>query len=214
MGAAGLALSPWKLAQGAPLPAAPMGLPLPGQVLTMDLGGTVWTLQQVGGNEKLSAQVPGDHYSDLLRAGKIPDPYYRDNNKLVQWAAQSAWVYQRTFEVTPQQLAMKNVELVCHGLDTLATVTLNGKKLGSPNNMFRTWVYDLKQALKPGTNDLEIQFQPVPDQAETNAWAEAYFKLHPNVLPDDVKQMSSVRASMHNRSWGWIRKAPYQWGWD
>ena len=106
------------------------------------------------------------------------------------------------------------MELVCHGLDTFATVTLNGTLLGSTNNMFRTWVYDVRQALKPGTNDLEIQFQPVPDQAETNAWSEAYLKEHPNVLPDDVKQQSSVRASMHNRSWGWIRKAPYQWGWD
>ena len=214
MGAAGLALSPWKLARGAPLSAAPMGLPLPGQVLTMDLGGTAWTLQQAGKSEKLPAQVPGDHYSDLLRAGKIPDPYYRDNNMAVQWAAKTGWVYQRTFEVTPLQLAMKNVELVCHGLDTFATVTLNGTTLGSTDNMFRTWVFEVRQALKPGTNDLQIQFQPVPDQAETNAWSEAYLKEHPNVLPDDAKQQASVRASMHNRSWCWVRKAAYQWGWD
>ena len=102
----GLVLSPWRFARGAQLPAAPAGVPLPGQVLTLDLGGTAWTLQQVGESEKLPAQVPGDHYSDLLRAGKIPDPYYRDNNKAVQWAAKTGWVYQRTFEATPQQLAM------------------------------------------------------------------------------------------------------------
>ncbi len=214
MGVTGWALNPWEFARGAQLPAAPAGTPLPSQVLTMDLGGTAWTLQQVGQNDKLPAQVPGDHYSDLLRAGKIPDPYDRDNNKAVQWAAQTGWIYRTTFEATPQQLAMRTVELVCHGLDTFATVTLNGTALGSTNNMFRTWVYDVKQALKPGKNDLEIQFLPVPDQAETNAWSEAYLKEHPNVLPDDVKLQSSVRASMHNRSWGWIRKAPYQWGWD
>ena len=154
MGVTGFALSPWKFARGAQLPAAPAGMPLPSKVLTMDLGGSAWTLQQAGENEKLPAQVPGDHYSDLLRAGKIPDPYYRDNNEAVQWAAKTGWVYQRSFEVTPQQLAMRNVELVCHGLDTFATVTLNGTALGSTDNMFRTWVYDVKQALKPGTNDL------------------------------------------------------------
>jgi beta-mannosidase len=214
MGVAGLALSRWEQARGAQLSTEPDGQPLSSRVLISDLSGTAWTLQQVGQSEKLPAQVPGDHYSDLLRAGKIPDPYYRDNNKAVQWAAQTGWIYRRTFEATPQQLALGTVELVCHGLDTLATVTLNGTLLGSTNNMFRTWVFDVKQALKAGTNDLEIQFQPVPDQAETNAWAEAYFKLHPNVLPDDVKQVARVRASMHNRSWGWIRKAPYQWGWD
>jgi beta-mannosidase len=214
MGVAGWMLSRWEQTRGAQLAVAPAGMPLPSQVLTMDLGGPTWTLQQVGQSEKLPAQVPGDHYSDLLRAGKIPDPYYRDNNQAVQWAAKTGWVYQRTFEVTPQQLALGTVELVCHGLDTFATVTLNGTVLGSTDNMFRTWVYDVKHALKPGTNDLEIQFQPVPDQAETNALSEAYIKEHPNVLPDDVKQQSSVRASMHNRSWCWIRKAPYQWGWD
>ena len=153
MGVAGLALSRWEQVRGAELPAVPAVSPLPGSVLILDLGGTAWTLQQVGQSEKLSAQVPGDHYSDLLRAGKIPDPYYRDNNKAVQWAAQTGWIYQRTFEATPEQLAMGTVELVCHGLDTLATVTLNGTLLGSTNNMFRTWVYDVKQALKAGTND-------------------------------------------------------------
>ncbi len=186
----------------------------------MDLGGMAWTLQQVGKSAKLPAQVPGDNYSDLLRAGKIPDPYYRDNNKdrmgndIKDEAALTGWIYRRTFEATTKQFAAKTVELVCHGLDTLATVTLNGVVLGSTNNMFRTWIFDVKQALKPGSNELEIQFQPVPDHAETNALTEAYLKEHPNVLPDDVKQQSSVRASMHNRSWGWIRKAPYQWGWD
>ena len=213
IGVTGLALTPRRFARGAQLPAAPV--PLPSQVLTMDLGGAAWTLQQVGQSEKLPSQVPGDHYSDLLRAGKIPDPYYRDNNKAVQWAAQTGWIYQRTFEVTQQQLAMRTVELVCHGLDTFATVTLNGTLLGSTNNMFRTWVFDVKQALKPGTNELEIQFQPVPGQAETNAWTDAYFKEHPNVLGDDPQHDDRrARSFWHNRSWGWIRKAPYQWGWD
>ena len=202
MGVAGWALSRWEQTRGAELPAAPAGPPLPGRVLIFDLGGNAWTLQQVGQSEKLPAQVPGDHYSDLLRAGKIPDPYYRDNNKAVQWAAQTGWIYRTTFEAAPQQLAMRTVELVCHGLDTFATVTLNGALLGSTDNMFRTWIYDVKHALKPGTNDLEIQFQPLPDQAETNRSTEAYFKLHPDVLPDDVQHdgRSQSRARFLARS--------------
>ena len=207
MGVAGLTLSPRKFARAEPVPAAPAGMPLPSQVLTMDLGGTDWTLQQDGGSEKLPAQVPGDHYSDLLRAGKIPDPYYRDNNQAVQSAAKTGWVYERTFEVTPQQLAMKNVELVCHGLDTFATVTLNGTKLGSTNNMFRTWVFDVRKVLKPGANALQIQFQPLPDRAVIKGWTDAYMMAHPNVHPDGDKSHSW-------KDWSWVRKAPYQWGWD
>jgi beta-mannosidase len=177
---------------------------LPSQVLRMDLGGTAWTLQQAGQNEKLPAQVPGDNFSDLLRAGKIPDPYYRDNNTAVQWVAKTGWSYQRTFEVTPQQLAMEHVELVCHGLDTWGTVTLNGTVLGTTNNMFRTWVFDARQALKPGLNDLQIHFEPLPEADEIYTWTEAYAKAYPKVHIDKP----------HWRAWGWIRKAPYQWGWD
>jgi beta-mannosidase len=216
MGVAGWGLSRHEQTWGAQLPVPPSGPPLPSRALIFDLGKTAWTLQQAGQSEKLPAQVPGDHYSDLLRAGKIPDPYYRDNNKAVQWAAQTGWIYRTTFESTPQQLAMKYVELVCHGLDTFATVTLNGTTLGSTNNMFRTWVFDVKQAIKPGANDLEIHFQPLPDQAEISGWTEAYFKLHPDVLPDDAnhdgRSQSRARASWQDRSW--IRKAAYQWGWD
>ena len=204
MGVAGLTLNPWRIARGEQLAATPAGMPLPSQVLTQDLGGTAWTLQQAGQSEKLPAQVPGDHYSDLLRAGKIPDPYYRDNNTAVQWAAKTGWSYQRTFEATPEQLAMEHVELVCHGLDTWGTVTLNGTVLGTTNNMFRTWTFDARKALKPGSNDLQIQFQPLPDPDGIYAWTEAYAKAHPGVQTDKA----------HWRAWGWFRKAPYQWGWD
>jgi beta-mannosidase len=209
MGVAGWALSPWRLARAAQLPAAPVGMSLPSQVLTTDLGGTAWTLQQAGQSEKLPAQVPGDHYSDLLRAGKIPDPYYRDNNTSVQWAANTGWTYQRTFEVTPQQLAMTTVELVCHGLDTFATVTLNGTVLGSTNNMFRTWVFDVRRALKLGTNDLHIQFHPLPEPAEIQGWIKDYVKLHPVMGGDGWGKPQPWR-----KWWSWIRKAPYQWSWD
>ena len=213
IGAASWARTGWEQMRGSQLAAPPFGSPLPGRVLTMDLGGTAWTFQQVGQGDKLPAQVPGDHYSDLLRAGKIPDPYYRDNNKAVQWAAQTGWIYRRSFDVAPQQLAMRNVELVCHGLDTYATITLNGTLLGSTDNMFRTWVYDVKQALRPGTNTLEIQFQPLPDKAQTDSWTEAYFKLHPEILAGDAKLQARARSFwQHGRCW--IRKAPYQWGWD
>ena len=138
--------------------------------------------QQAGESEKLPAQVPGDHYSDLLRAGKIPDPYYRDNNKAVQWAAKTGWTYQRTFEATPQQLAMKNVELVCHGLDTLATVRLNGAALGSTNNMFRTWVLTCGKHSSRARTISKSSFSRCPMQAEINGWTEAYAKLHPEVF--------------------------------
>ena len=38
-----------------------------------------WTLEVSGQGEKIQAKVPGSVYADLLAAGKMKDPYYRDN---------------------------------------------------------------------------------------------------------------------------------------
>ena len=38
-----------------------------------------WRLQMPGLAEAVPAQVPGSVYADLLAAGKMEDPYYRDN---------------------------------------------------------------------------------------------------------------------------------------
>ncbi len=215
LGAAGFYLTPRDYAQGSPVH------PLPGRVLTTDLGGDAWTFSQDGATESLPARVPGDQYTDLLRAGKIPDPYVRDNNKLVQWAAQKSWIYERTFQADPEQLAPKNVELVCHGLDTFATVTLNGVRLGSTNNMFRTWVFDVRHQIKAGPNVLQIKFDPLPDDKEIAAMTAAYIAAHPEVDPPVAATPSPSpapagaahpRVIFHPRSW--VRKAPYQWGWD
>jgi len=34
-------------------------------------------------------QVPGCIHTDLLAAGKIADPFYRDNEKDVQWVGET-----------------------------------------------------------------------------------------------------------------------------
>jgi beta-mannosidase len=61
----------------------------------------------------------------LLAAGCIPDPFVADNEKRVQWVAESDWEYRRSFVIAPELLSEEHLWLVCDGLDTLATVTLN-----------------------------------------------------------------------------------------
>ncbi len=51
------------------------------------------------------------------------------------------------------------VELVFEGLDTFANITFNGAYLGSTDNSFRNWTYDIKKLIKPtGSNTLHIKF--------------------------------------------------------
>jgi len=56
-------------------------------------------LRQAGTDEPVKATVPGTVHTDLLVAGKIPDPYFRDNEDRLQWIGEADWIYRRTFEV-------------------------------------------------------------------------------------------------------------------
>ena len=56
-----------------------------------------WQFQQVGKEEWLPANVPGSVHTDLMAIGRIPDPFVADNEKRVQWVAESDWVYRTSF---------------------------------------------------------------------------------------------------------------------
>ena len=60
----------------------------------LDLNGA-WQVAQSGSDEWIAAKVPGCIHTDLLAAGKIPDPFYRDNEKAVQWVGEANWIYNR-----------------------------------------------------------------------------------------------------------------------
>jgi beta-mannosidase len=157
-----------------------------------------WQFQQVGNKEWLSANVPGGVHTDLLTNGLIPDPFAVDNEKRVQWVAESDWVYRTSFTCTDELLSEEKVFLVCDGLDTLATVVLNGHELGHTDNMFRQYEWEIKALLNVKiANDLTITFlSPVKYAAE---------KQVKRALPG-VSQ--AIIGGPH------LRKAPCQFGWD
>jgi beta-mannosidase len=156
-----------------------------------------WEFRKKGDEKWLAATVPGGVHTDLMALGLIPDPFVGDNEKRVRWVAEQDWDYRLRFTATPELLNELHTYLVCDGLDTLATVTLNGHELGSTNNMFRQYRWDVKAWLKPGSNELSVAFDsPVRYCAEQQA-------AHP--LPG-VSQ--AIPGGPH------LRKAPCQFGWD
>ena len=72
---------------------------------------------------RTEAAVPGSVYHDLLDAGLIPDPFYRDNEGEALKIMEYDFVYSRGFSVPAGFLACDAVLLRCHGLDTLAATT-------------------------------------------------------------------------------------------
>ncbi len=123
----------------------------------LELGGQ-WTVQEQGKEEKIPATVPGDVHADLLRAGKTPDLFYRDNENDVQWVGESDWLYSRMFDVPADLLEHERVLLRCEGLDALATVRVNGKEIGTTNNVYRTWEFEVKDLLRAEENHIQIDF--------------------------------------------------------
>ncbi len=123
----------------------------------LSLNGT-WHYQRTGGPESGPAAVPGDIYWNLLENGQIPDPFYRDNEESLLWIAESEWSFQRTFDVPADLLAHDRVLLRCEGLDTLATLVLNGAVVAATDNMFRRYEFDIKEALRVGGNSIAVTF--------------------------------------------------------
>jgi len=164
----------------------------------IDLTGK-WTLQQGNKKQKIPATVPGCVHTDLLNSNKIPDPFIRDNELLVQWVGETEWSYSRTFNVPEKLLKRERVLLRCDGLDTLATIRLNGKLLGATDNMYRVWEFDVKGKLKPGRNEISVTFAP------TGPYIESRQKNFP---------VEELGANHKMRGRSWVRKEPCNFGWD
>ncbi|WLA07528.1 glycoside hydrolase family 2 protein [Xanthomonas translucens] len=155
----------------------------------------------------LPAQVPGTVQTDLIAAGVVPDPFYRDNEAKIQWAGLSDWQYQTHFKADPALRAREHVELVFDGLDTFAEVYLNGKKLLAADNMFRQWRVDAKPLLKRGDNVLEVKFfSPIK---KIQPWLDK----QPYALPGGHKSAFGDEPQWRHSS-TYVRKAPYSFGWD
>jgi beta-mannosidase len=108
----------------------------------------------------LPARVPGCVHTDLRRAGKIPDPFWGSNERQLDWIAEKGWVYRCEFIPRASLLRAGHLELVAEGLDTFATVTLNGRKIGRASNMFLLHRFDVTGRLARDRNNvLEIAFR-------------------------------------------------------
>lgn len=123
-----------------------------------------WTFKQADNNDSKFlpvAQFPTNVHLDLIANGIIPDPFIGKNELDVQWVGEAVWVYKTAFK-TPKELTYNGAKAVLafDGLDTFATVLLNGKEILKTDNMFIPERVDVSQLLnKDGENELEITFE-------------------------------------------------------
>jgi beta-mannosidase len=162
-----------------------------------------WTAKSTGGTHvpiairdaTIPATVPGTIHTDLLSAGLIPDPYLDDNERLLAWIGSADWRYATTFDWTPDE--NEHADLVFFGLDTVATVRLNGTVVLESRNQHRTYRVPVRPLLVEGANELTIDFgAPIP--FADRASLEIGYRPHVNHHP-----YNAIRKMACSFGWDW-----------
>jgi beta-mannosidase len=146
--------------------------------------------------EPILARVPGNVELDMQRAGQLPDPFFAGNIRKLRPLETHTWWMIRKF-TAPAFVESQRWTLVFAGLDTLATVWLNGVLLGEADNMLIEARLDATPALLPGqVNTLAVRIDSALNEARRYTYEAASM-------------------SWEQREEGlYIRKAPHVWGWD
>lgn len=168
---------------------------------------TSWQFSQTGLNEWMPATVPGTVQTDLLANEKIKDPYFGIEERSVQWIDKVGWSYKTSFDADPALLKSDHDQLVFEGLDTYATVWLNGKKILDADNMFLTWRVDIKSFLHEKNNELLVAFRS-PIQEGLKKQSEYGLRLPAVNDQSETGQIGINQVSI------FTRKAGYHYGWD
>ncbi|TFK75967.1 glycoside hydrolase family 2 protein [Pluteus cervinus] len=165
---------------------------------------TDWSFTQVGGGTGTKdgewlgvSEFPTSVHVELLKLKRIPDPFIGLHEWDVQWVGEADWAFKSTFTVSEEELSSSNVDLVFDGLDTFATVTLNGQTILTTTNQFLGHRVPVKSALKVGENVLVLNF-------------ESAFLKGRDVEKANQKYVlwNGDSSRLH------VRKAQYNYGWD
>jgi len=142
----------------------------------------------------IPAAVPGDVHSALAAAGRIPPPFDGRNLDDLLWIEQREWWYRTTVECPAEELEGR-IALEFDGLDTFATIYVNGHEVGRSANMLVPARFEAGGTLRPGEpNTIAIRFDSTPltiAEKPSDAFWSAFDVHRP-----------------------WVRKAGMNFGWD
>jgi beta-mannosidase len=162
------------------------------------LASASWKFRDASGSAWHRATVPGCVHSDLRRAKAIADPFRGVNEAGLQWIDEREWEYSAPFTVSADLLREEVVELVADGLDTLATVRLNGSLVARTENMFIGYRWDVRRLLRKGRNTLSIRFGSATRYVRTHRLEHT-----PREINDPVGRCTVIRKEQCQFGWDW-----------
>ena len=145
------------------------------------------------GFQKLNGSVPGNFELDLQAAGLLEDPFFGTNPlKLQELENRHLW-YVRRFTFTGDA---SRTFLRFEGIDTIAEVYLNGRLIGTSDNMFLAHEFHA-EGIRSGENELVVHIKPVCIEARETEMDADVFVHNP-----------------YNAGSLMVRKAAHSFGWD
>lgn len=154
-------------------------------------------LRQLPDGEMIPGTIPGSVYYDLLNAGKMEDPFWKDNELQAYELLKNDFEYTSRFIVGEEFLQADDLLLTFYGIDTIADVFLNGTLLGHTENMHRTYEFAVKGKICIGENVLRVHLYS-PIKAALDSYDADPIAGNDDTVPGFAR----------------IRKAHCMYGWD
>ena len=166
-----------------------------------------WKFRQARLTNWYPATVPGVVHTDLLQNKIIEDPFFRLNERGLQWIDKEDWVYETCFTLAADMMRKENMELVFEGLDTYADVYLNDECILKADNMFRRWSIPIRQYIREENNILKVYFHS-PIKIDVPKWDALPYQYPASNDQSENGGLFNKKISI------FARKAGYHYGWD
>ncbi|XP_065332193.1 beta-mannosidase-like [Cloeon dipterum] len=186
--------------------------------LIQDLGSEAveWTFENKNKSVSGKATVPGGIFNDLQKEGILSGQlFYRFGDTENRWVSKDHWTFRTNFKVSSGISDKEKINLITDGLNTVATVTLNGVKLCGCKNMFTRFVFPVEKILKKdgSPNILEVAFESTIKYA-ANKFEEN--PVYPRCVPEYFNgecHVNMVRTMQASFGWDWGPALPSQGIW-
>src|ERR1044071_2857829 len=160
-----------------------------------------WRFQHPVSKKWIAFGTHGSVQEALIKKGELPDPFYGTNENEFGWIENYDWEFQSEFTLTEADFQHVHIDLEMPNVDTYAKIYLNDIYLGTTDNTYLVYRFDIRNNAKSGTNRLKLVFQsPVNYQKplikNTGVTLPA---------PNDLGKPAVAP---------YCRKPQYQFGWD
>lgn len=145
-------------------------------------------------NIPINCCIPSNVEIDLFNAGLCKEPFFGMNPVEVNQKTEHLHCYYF------KEFTLNEIEgvgkLIFEGIDCYSNIYLNGKLLGSTDNMFIPYSFDVTNLIMSGKNELLVHIYPAVEEA-----------LNYEYAPVDFAQNTNYESIN-------VRKAPHMYGWD